>query len=272
MDNQIIATESGVTQYFAMNREQMLDRFAGDEKKLNIFKNSIIEQVTNNKALASCSVDSIVRECYKAANMGLSLCRAMNHAYLVPYAGQPQLIIGWRGYVALALSTGRYRTLNAGVIHRGELENYNPLTGEVKFSGKFYPSEPIVGYFCYFEIENKETGVVYRHSLIMGVNDMINHAKAYVKTLRNTSSEQLYQASQNSNGTGIGWIQNFTAMAVKTIVKQNLTKWGVLSSELESLIQSDREPQDIVEGAKSSAGSEEIREEEFMDIDNNDNQ
>lgn len=213
----------------------------GSESRVRLFQNSVIEQLTSNKALQSCSIESIVIEAKKATNIGLSLLKSYSHAYLVPYSNVPQLIIGWRGYVALALNSGKYRVVNAGVVYEGEIERKDKLSGDIIFKTEDYSQSPVAGYFAYFEIENPKTHVVNRHTVYMTVAEMVTHAKAYVKTLKNSTREQLFEAAYKQEQAGIGWLNNFQAMALKTVVKQLLTRWGVITNEMEEAMAYDND-------------------------------
>lgn len=216
-----------------------LEKDFGSKRKVTLFQNSVIEQLTSNKALQSCSIQAIVTEAKKATNIGLSLMKGYSHAYLVPYSNVPQLIIGWRGYVALALNSGIYKVVNAGVVYEGEIERKDKLSGDIYFKPEDYSQSPVAGYFAYFEIENPTTHVVNRHTVYMTVEEMVTHAKAYVKTLKNATREQLTEAAYRKEQAGIGWLNNFQAMALKTVVKQLLTRWGVITTEMQEAMASD---------------------------------
>ena len=82
-----------------------------------------------------------------------------------------------------------------------------------------------VGYASYIEFNNG-----FRNTLFMTEAQMKNHAKRY---------SQSYQYDVNYNKKNSNWSKNFEAMALKTVLKLNISKYGALSVEIQKALQTD---------------------------------
>ena len=145
----------------------------------------------------------------------------------------PTFQIGYKGLIQLAMRTGQYRTINADAVYEGELRKGSKLTGIYDFDGE-RKSDKVIGYFCYFELLNG-----FSKTLYMSVEAMAAHAKQYSKALsgRDVTVESLLNlanlpmaADSNKN---LGWLGNFHGMAIKTTIRNLLSKYGYLSVEME---------------------------------------
>jgi len=175
------------------------------------FMTSILELFGSDENLNRCSPKDVIMEAMKAASLGLSINKQVGHAYIVPYGNKPTFILGYRGYIQLALRTKEYKYINAGVIYEGVKVNQNFLTGEVSFEGQ-PKSTKAVGYFAYIEML---TG--FSKAEIMTREEAEEHGKKYSK-------------AYNSGP----WKTNFDEMAIKTVLRRLISRYGVISRELET--------------------------------------
>lgn len=216
----------------------------------NLFIASMIDMVGSDSKLQQCDSKELIKEALKAAVLKLPINKSLGFAYIIPFnvsvkkengawerVVTPTFIIGYKGFIQLAMRTGEYRYLNADVVYEGELNNKSKLTGEIDISGEA-TSDKIVGYFCHFVLRNGFTKTLY-----MSVEQMARYAKMYSPSLKNSSAtvEQLI-ALANSPATGkIGWEGDFTAMALKTVTRNLLSKYGILSIEMQTALTNDHE-------------------------------
>lgn len=219
----------------------------------DLFVASIIDLYNGDKSLQTCQPAQIVSEALKAAVLDLPINRALGFAYIVvynntvkskdPQTGRdvwtkvptPTFIPGYKGYIQLAMRTGQYRTINADFIYEGELRTVNRLSGEVALDGK-KTSDKIVGYFCYFELLNG-----YSKTLFMSVEDMAKYAKRYAPGIKkDTTIAQLIEKANNGIvSKSVGWEGNFNDMALKTVIRRVLSKYGYLSIKMQNAITAD---------------------------------
>lgn len=223
------------------------------------FVASVIDLYSGDKNLQLCDPKLVVMEALKAAVLHLPINKALGYAYIIPFNNSkkvkytdengvererwekemiPTFQMGYKGFIQLAMRTGQYRTLNADAVYEGELRKVNKLTGEIAFDGE-RTSDKVVGYFCYFELLNGFSKTMY-----MTVEQMAAHAKRYSKGLKkDVTTEALVNlaALRFSDNNAVGWLGNFHGMAVKTVIRNLLSKYGYLSIEMQNAISNDYE-------------------------------
>ena len=223
-------------------------------KNSGTFATSLVEVFTNDTQLQKCDQKKVVQEAIKAATLKLPLNKQLGYAYIVVYNNwdkaarkaipTPTLILGWKGLLQLALRSGQYRNINADIVYEGELKGKDKLSGAIDLSGDKI-SERVEGYFAHFETING-----FKKTLFMSLNDMANYALKYSPTFkRNTeknplpSIDQLCDMANDQaiNGpTGkIGWEGDFNSMAIKTVLRRLLGKYGYLSIEMMNALSED---------------------------------
>ena len=150
-----------------------------------------------------------------------------NNTSLQSWETVAQFQIGYKGFYQLAVRSGQYRRINTSDVREGELVRRDRLTGDFEF--KFIEDDdvrlktPIIGYVSYFSLFNGMESTLY-----MSKKEVEEHAKRYSQT---------YRAKDNRSSK---WVTDFDAMALKTVLKLNLSKNGVLSVELRDAIKADQ--------------------------------
>ena len=185
------------------------------------FTSALMTVFNGNDLLKKCEPNSILTAAVLIASLNLQVNPSFGEAYIVPFKDKATFQVGVHGYVQLALRTGQYKKIHAGVIREGEIRGVNPLTGEFIVGEKI--SEEIVGYIAYFELTNG-----FSKALYMTKAEIEEHAKNY---------SQRYQADKNKSWSI--WAKNFDKMATKTVLKLLLKNWGVKSVEMQQAIQAD---------------------------------
>lgn len=188
-------------------------------KKAAGFISSIISATSMNAQLSKADPMSIMQAAMIAASLDLPINPSLGFAYIVPYNGQAQFQMGYKGYIQLAMRSGKYKLMNVTSVCEGQIKTINNFTGEVEFD-MYKPSGKVVGYVAYFKLLNG-----FEKYLYMTVEDLERHAKKYSQTYKKNVGK---------------WKDDFNAMAQKTVIKQLLSKWGLLSIELQKAIETDQ--------------------------------
>lgn len=226
------------------------------------FCTSLMEIFSSDEKLLQCKPNDLMAEALKAASLRLPLNKQLGQAYLLPFKNKgvmtPTLVIGTKGYLQLAMRTGKYETINADVVYEGEFNHYDKVTGKLDLSGAQISNTPI-GYFAYFK---KKDGLI--KLLYMTLDEVCRYAKQYsptVKFCEKVDAEKLKEMAlkqaANGSGEGVGWYSNFESMAIKTVLRRLLSKWGELSIESNDITNLDEAPSAIVQ-----------RDEEFAEAKN----
>ncbi|HGO0898544.1 TPA: recombinase RecT, partial [Streptococcus pyogenes] len=186
------------------------------------FAVSILSVLQGSQSLKSASNESIYAAAMKAAVLNLPIEPSLGRAYLVPYKGQAQFQLGYKGLIELAQRSGQYKNINAGIVYKSQLISYNPLFEELilDFSK---PQDEIVGYFAAFKLLNGFEKVSF-----WTVEKVTAHGKKFSKSF--------------ASGP---WKTDFDAMAQKTILKDILSKYGPLSVEMQKAIEEDNQDSTI---------------------------
>ncbi len=192
-----------------------------------LFTASLIDVYMGDTNLQQCDPNAVVMEALKAATLKLPINKNLGLAYIVPYKDKggksnPQMQIGYKGYVQLAQRTGQYRIINADAVYEGELKGHDKLTGEIDLTGTA-TSDKVVGYFAYIETVQGFKKISYWTK-----NEVIQHAQKHSKSYKSSASP---------------WQTNFHAMAIKTVLKHLLSKYGVMSVELVNALEQESEDQ-----------------------------
>lgn len=195
------------------------------------FISSIVSAVNTNPALQECTNQSILSGALLGESLKLSPSPQLGHYYLVPFndrnAGKvAQFQLGYKGYIQLAIRSGQYRKLNVIAIKKGELEYFDPLNEDIRVhlmvdDWDAREEAETIGYYAFFELVNG-----YRKAMYWSKKQMEAHALKYSPG---------YKAQKGYTF----WEKNFDAMAYKTMLRQLISKWGVMSIDLQTAIEGD---------------------------------
>lgn len=234
-NNQLQNRQAGTVTQQAQNR--MKDLLNGELRGL--FKNTLNDKAGSFMAslidlyadpqgsLKGCDANDVAMEALKAATLNLPINKNLGYAYIVPYKNKPTLTIGYKGLIQLAMRSGQYVNLNAGTIYEGmKLEN-NYLTGTFNIGGEPI-SDNVLGYFAYFKLVNG-----FEKALYMSKEEMEAYMEEYSPSYKSSYSP---------------WKNEFDKMGQKTVMRQLLSKYGILSTEMQQVINDDvdREVQESI--------------------------
>lgn len=181
------------------------------------FLSGVIAAARANAALQKCEPMSVLTAAMTAAALDLPVSAGLGYAALVPYKNDCQLQIMARGYVQLALRSGRFARIETQPVRAGEIAAMNHFTGDITFAPPV--SESVVGYLAYFRLTDG-----FEKFLYMSCEELNTHAKKYSQTA--------------AKGFGL-WRDNFDAMAKKTVLKLLLARWAPLSTSLQLAVERD---------------------------------
>ena len=227
--------------------KKLINNTLRDPKRANRFVANVTSAVSANPALQKCDAATIVSSALLGESLELSPSPVLGHFYMVPYEDRKngrtvaQFQIGYKGLIQLAIRSNQYVDLDAIEIREGEHKGRDKFTGKHIF--EFIEDEtirantPTIGYLAYLEMSNG-----FKHTVYMGHEEMLNHADQYSKAF----SKEKFIALQDGNipqsemwKYSSPWYTGFTGMALKTVMRQLLSKFGCLSIEMQTAITSD---------------------------------
>lgn len=255
--------------------QNMIRNTLSDPNRANRFIASITSAVAINPQLQECEASTILAGALLGESIGLSPSPQLGQFYLIPFevkvkgpdgkviyktdsngkrikndkgydvpvtVKNAQFVMGYKGYIQLALRSGYYADLDVLEIKQGEYLGKDKNTGKPCFQfvedDDIRDTLPVVGYMAYFEYLNGFKKTVY-----WSRQKMMNHADKYSPAF----SAAVYKKIQNGEIADKDmwkyssfWYKDFDGMAKKTMLRQLISKWGVMSIELQSALTKDQ--------------------------------
>lgn len=227
------------------NRQSMAVYLTGDAVKNQInsivggkngtrFISAVVSAVNNNPALQECTNQSILSAALLGESLNLSPSPQLGQYYMVPFDDKEkgkvaQFQLGYKGYIQLAIRSGQYKKLNVLSIKEGELIRFDPLNEEIEVQliedEEQREHAETIGYYAMFEYVNG-----FRKALYWSKKKMEAHALKYSKGY----------ASDKRKGTAwTFWSRDFDGMAYKTMLRQLISKWGIMSIDMVTALDAD---------------------------------
>ena len=209
------------------------------------FVASLLSIVTNNNLLAKATNESIMTAAMKAATLKLPIEPSLGMAYIVPYnrnekqgntwvkINEAQFQMGYKGFIQLAQRSGQIRNINCDIVYKEEFLRYDKVYGTLHLKEEQVDSGEVEGYFASLELING-----FRKMIFWKKEKVIAHAQKYSKT---------YDKKIGDFKSGTPWKTEFDAMAQKTLIKELLSKYAPLSTELQEAIIADNEDSNVNE-------------------------
>lgn len=209
------------------------------------FVASLLSIVTNNNLLAKATNESIMTAAMKAATLKLPIEPSLGMAYIVPYnrnekqgntwvkINEAQFQMGYKGFIQLAQRSGQIRNINCDIVYKEEFLRYDKVYGTLHLKEEQVDSGEVEGYFASLELING-----FRKMIFWKKEKVIAHAQKYSKT---------YDKQIGDFKSGTPWKTEFDAMAQKTLIKELLSKYAPLSTELQEAIIADNEDSNVNE-------------------------
>ena len=185
----------------------------------------LVSSVSTTPALKGCSNASLVSGALLGESLKLSPSPQLGQFYLVPFGDKAQFVLGYKGMIQLATRSGQYKKMNVVAIKQGELVKYDALNEEIEVNliqdEEAREAAPTIGYYAMFEYLNG-----FRKTLYWSRSRMEKHAERY-------------SAGYKAKKGYTFWEKDFDAMACKTMLRQLISKWGVMSIEMQKAYISD---------------------------------
>lgn len=199
------------------------------------FISSLVSAVQTTPALKECSNNSLLSAALLGESLKLSPSPQLGHYYMVPFDNrkkgekEAQFQLGYKGYVQLAIRSNYYKKINVLPIKAGELVKYDPLNEEIEINliedDEAREAAETTGYYAFFEYSNG-----FRKCLYWSKKKMEAHAEKYSQGYR----------SDRKNGTAYTfWSKDFDGMAMKTMLRQLISKWGIMSIDMQKAFDAD---------------------------------
>lgn len=215
------------------------------------FVSSIISAVQTTPALQECTNPSILSAALLGEALNLSPSPQLGQFYMVPFDNrkkgckEAQFQLGYKGYIQLAIRSGYYKKLNVLAIKEGELVHYDPLEEVVEVNliedDILREEAPTIGYYAMFEYENG-----FRKTMYWSKKKMLAHAEKYSFAFyKNGGAKSLELLEQGKIPEkemwkySSFWFKDFDGMALKTMLRQLISKWGIMSIDLQKAIDKD---------------------------------
>nr|DAM81855.1 MAG TPA: RecT protein [Caudoviricetes sp.] len=249
--------------------KKKVNEMVGGEKGQQ-FVTAIISAVSANPQLAECDNASIVSAALVGQALNLSPSPQLGQFYMVPFNDSKrgckvaQFQIGYKGYIQLAIRSGQYKKLNVLAIKKGELKKYDPLNEEIEVelieNEEDREKEETIGYYAMFEYLNG-----FRKTLYWSKEKMEAHALKY---------SMGYRAKKGYTF----WEKDFDGMAYKTMLRQLISKWGIMSIDLtmqkalesDMAVVNDNGTYDYVDNSEVETEVISVENEEHTNVENDD--
>lgn len=185
------------------------------------FISSVLSIANGNNALRKADPMTVVGAAMVAAQLKLPIVPTIGLAYIVPYKGQAQFQIGYKGLIELAERSGQFKCIIDEVVYEGQLISKNRFTGEYVFDEDAKVSDKVIGYMARFDLINGFSKTIYWSRA-----EIEAHATKFSQSFR--------------SGYDSPWKSDFDAMARKTVLKALFSKYAPKSIDMQTAITSDQ--------------------------------
>lgn len=237
-----------------------IDQALGKDNRQR-FITGVISAVNTNPSLQECTNQSILSGALLGESLKLSPSPQLGHYYLVPFNDKDRgkvatFQLGYKGYIQLAIRSGQYKKINVIAVKEGELEFFDPLNEEIKINlmiDKWDEREEAktIGYYAMFELVNG-----FRKAIYWSKKQMMSHADKFAPafsaketTIKTRYGEKKkvsfadYEAGNYDPGDAwmysSFWYKDFDGMSYKTMLRQLISKWGIMSIDMQSAFNAD---------------------------------
>lgn len=257
-------TKSSITEYLNMDLvKNQVNQAVG--KNSMRFVSSVVSAVTNTPALQECTNASILNAALLGESLDLSPSPQLGQYYMVPFEDKTkgkvaQFIMGYKGYIQLAIRSGQYKKLNVLAIKEGELIRFDPLLEEIKVrlieNEEQREQTKTIGYYAMFEYING-----FKKAIYWSKSKMLSHADRYSQAFSKDGYEYTIKSGRNKGEKkrkvsfsdyeagnypkddewmySSFWYKDFDGMAYKTMLRQLISKWGIMSIDMVNAFDAD---------------------------------
>ena len=216
--------------------KNLINNTLGDKDKAQRFIASISSAVAVNPTLQECEAGTILSAALLGESLNLSPSPQLGFYYLVPFNDTKkgykvaQFQLGYKGYIQLAIRSGYYKKLNVMAIKKGELVRFDELNEEIEVNliqdEEERENAETIGYYAMFEYISG-----FRKAIYWSKAKMEKHALRY---------SQGYKGDKAKHTAYTFWSKDFDGMAYKTMLRQLISKWGIMSTDMQEAYQKDQ--------------------------------
>lgn len=254
-------------------QQSMLSAF-GTQKHVEQVKSSLLVLASKTPELKKCEPLSLITAASMGEDLKLPMSATLGYYYILPFNEKKRdshgkiiyklnpdgskatdkngrwiaetipkatFVLGYKGYWQLAMRSGLYKRIIALPIKESEFLGYNMLTEEIQVSMesdiKKRNEQRTVGYYAMFELVSG-----FRKAIYWSHEQMMYHADTYSPAF----SASVYQQIQNGEipdkdmwEYSSFWYKDFDGMAIKTMIRHLLSRYGALSPEMQMAISND---------------------------------
>lgn len=228
--------------------KKLINNTLGDPERARRFVAAISSAVATNPSLQECDSGSILSAALLGESLNLSPSPQLANYYLVPYENrkkgvkEAQFQLGWKGLYQLAIRSGQYKNINVLPIKEGELISYDPLNEEIEVNiitdDTIRENAKTIGYYASFTYLNGFKKILY-----WSKDKMLAHAERYSKAFSISDYEKIQSGKIKKEDLwkySSPWYTMTDDMGCKTVLKQLLSKYGVLSIEMQDAVIKDQ--------------------------------
>lgn len=229
----------------------------GSASKTKTFTAALISAVSTNRDLQACDGVSVISAALLGESLNLSPSPQLGHYYMVPFRDHGSTVkkatfqLGYKGYIQLAIRSGQYKKLNVVAVKDGELKSFNPFTEDIEVEPIEDPDEreqaKTIGYYAMFELVNGFKKCMYWSKAKMEAH-ADKYSQAFSKDAVSTAKFKKVSFADFEEGKypredewkySSFWYKDFDGMAFKTMLRQLISKWGIMSIEMQNAFASD---------------------------------
>ena len=226
--------------------QRLINNTLGDPNRARRFIASISSAVATNKDLQECDAGTILSGALLGEALNLSPSPQLGQYYLVPFKDKNKgkvatFILGYKGYIQLAIRSGYYKKINVIELKEGELKKFDLMTEEIEVDlitdDEKRENAKTVGYYAMFEYLNG-----FKKAIYWSKDKMIAHADKYSPAFTKKGYELLLAGKVKQEDMwkySSHWYKSFDDMAKKTMLRQLISKWGVMSIEMREAFEKD---------------------------------
>lgn len=241
--------------------QKLINNTIRDPAKAERFVTAIISAVAVNPALQECTPETIISGALLGESLGLSPSPQLGQYYLIPRDNKKRGVkeagfqLGYRGYVQLALRSGQYRFLNVMPVKKDVFGGWDELTETLTLKPVVdelvHEQSPVVGYVASFEYLNGFRKTIYwskqkmllhadRYSQAFSINSTTIRVRGEIRTKVSYADYEAGNYPKDDEWMySSTWYTDFDAMAEKTMIRQLISKWGIMSTEMQKAFESD---------------------------------
>lgn len=271
-NNQVAAKPKSFSTFMTSVGNKLVANAITDEKRKAQFIANVVSAVSNNPTLQECDQVSVLSAALQADALHFPVNNQLGYCYLVPFNDKKsgikkaQFQIGYKGYIQLAIRSGQYKNINVVEVKEGELNEFDPLKGmSFNWITDYQKRKQLrtIGYAGEITLMNGFTKTIY-----ISYEEMLDHANTYSQAFNLEDYKKLQEGKIPQKDMwkySSFWYKSFDEMSLKTVLRRMLSKWGIMSVEMEKAYENDMAAFDAA-GNRDYIDSKELEKSNIEDV------